>query len=76
MTLLLIAASWTLILALITGLCAAARLGDRDQAKHASVAVGSEALAPMSITAHANTARTARTSEAGAPLAGAGSLAA
>ncbi len=75
MTLLLLSASWTLILLLITGLCAAARLGDRDQRGHASVAFGGESAERMPFTVHAG-ARPARESEAGAPLAGAGSLAA
>jgi hypothetical protein len=74
MTLLLIIASWTLILLVITGLCAAARLGDRAQRIQAAAPIGWESGEQVSITAHANT-RAARSAEASS-LASAGSLAA
>jgi hypothetical protein len=75
MTLLLIIASWTLILLLITGLCAAARVGDRAQRLRASAPAGWETADHVSITAHAN-ARGARAGESSSSLARAGSLAA
>ncbi len=75
MTLLLISASWTFILLLITGLCAAARLGDRDQRRHASRAAGTATARPTSITVHVSPGPVRR-SETGATRAGVGSLAA
>lgn len=54
MTILLIIAAWTLILLLVTGLCAAARLGDRDQRVRAAVAIDWETSGRSPIAVHAN----------------------
>jgi hypothetical protein len=74
MTFLLIITAWTLALSLITALCAAARLGDRDQLRREAVAIDWDTADHMAITAHAE-GRPARTPEPGV-LASAGRLAA
>lgn len=47
MILLLVIASWILVLSLVTGLCAAARAGDFAQLTHASAAAGWGAAEPL-----------------------------
>ena len=83
MTLLLIIPAWILILSLIAGLCAAARLGDLGAPEYASASdtwmrgepLEWEAAEHLTISAHASP-RPARPAESGAPLVQAGRAAA
>jgi hypothetical protein len=75
MILLLVIATWILVLSLVVGLCGAARAGDLAQFAHQSAAGGWsrteppkwEPLEHLEISAHANL-RPGRTAEQGASL--------
>jgi hypothetical protein len=76
MTILLIIAAWTLILSLVTGLCTAARLGDRKcREQNAVLSVRFEPTEEQYTAAYTN-ARPSRAAESEAPLSASGSLAA